>query len=97
MNKIEYDQHSGVALYDLPVSTIFADGGELFIKIDVNTIHSNLELNCLCDESETTGCTAMIDRSSVPSAIHLSDGLAMYFEQHKIVDMAFNNATLAIK
>lgn len=55
MNKIECRLHSSVALYDLPVGTIFADGGELFIKIDVNTIHSHLNLNCLCDESETTG------------------------------------------
>lgn len=51
----------------------------------------------LCSEAENGGCAAIIDRSSVPSAIRLSDGLAMYFEQHKIVDMAFNDATLAIK
>ena len=51
----------------------------------------------LCYEAENGDCAAMIDRSSVPSAIHLSDGLAMYFEQHKIVDMAFNDATMTIK
>lgn len=97
MNKIECRLRSGVALYDLPVGAIFADDGELFIKIDVNTIHSNLNLNCLCDESETTGCPAMIDYDSVPSAIRLSDGIAVYFEQHRIVDMAFDNATLTVE
>ena len=51
----------------------------------------------LCDEAENGSCAAMIDRSSVPSAIRLSDGLATYFEQHKIIDKAFNDATLAIK
>ena len=97
MNKIECDLHSGVALDDLPVGTIFADDGELFIKIDEYAIYSNLDTEYLCDEAENGGCSAMIDRSSVPSAIRLSDGLAMYFEQHKIVDKAFNDATLAIK
>lgn len=51
----------------------------------------------LCDEAENGGYAAIIDRSSVPSAICLSDGLAVYFDQHKIVDMAFNNATLTIE
>ena len=51
----------------------------------------------LCDEAENGGCAAMIDRSSVPSAIRLSDGLAMYFEQHKIVAIALTDATLSIK
>lgn len=97
MNKIECDLHSGVVFGDLPVGTIFAVGGELFIKIDEYAIYSNLDMEYLYDEAENGGCAAMIDRSSVPSAIHLSDGLAMYFEQHKIVDMAFNDATLAIK
>lgn len=49
------------------------------------------------NEAEVDGCPAMIDRNSVPSAIRLSDGLAMYFEQHRIVNMAFNNATLTIE
>ena len=97
MNKIECNLHSDVALNDLPVGTIFADDGELFIKIDEYAIYSNLDTEYLCDEAENGGCSAMIDRSSVPSAIRLSDGLAMYFEQHKIVDMAFNDATLVIK
>lgn len=97
MNKIECDLHTGVVLGDLPVGTIFAVGGELFIKIDEYAIYSNLDMEYLCDEAENGGCAAIIDRSSVPSAIHLSDGLAMYFEQDKIVDMAFNDATLAIK
>lgn len=97
MNKIECDLHSGVALDNLPVGTIFADNGELFIKIDEYAIYSNLDMEYLCDEAENGGCGAIIDRNSVPSAIRLSDGLAMYFEQHKIVDMAFNDATLAIK
>ena len=87
----------GVTFDDLPVGTIFADDGELFIKIDECAIYSNLDMEYLCDEAENGGYAAMIDRSSVPSAIHLSDGLAMYFEQHKIVDMAFNDATLIIK
>ena len=87
----------GVTLDDLPVGTIFADDGELFIKIDEYAIYSNLDMEYLCDEAENSGCAAMIDRNSVPSAIRLSDGLAMYFEQHKIVDKAFNDATLAIK
>ena len=87
----------GVALDDLPVGTIFADDGELFIKIDEYAIYSNLNMEQLCYEAENGDCAAMIDRSSVPSAIRLSDGLAMYFEQHKVVDKAFNNATLAIK
>ena len=89
--------NKGVTLDDLPVGTIFADDGELFIKIDECAIYSNLDMEYLCDEAENGGCAAMIDRSSVPSAIHLSDGLAMYFEQHKIVDMAFNDTTLVIK
>ena len=87
----------GVTLDDLPVGTIFADDGELFIKIDECDIYSNLNMEHLCYEAENGDCAAMIDRSSVPSAIRLSDGLAMYFEQHKIVDMAFNDATLVIK
>ena len=86
-----------VTLDDLPVGTIFADDGGLFIKIDEYAIYSNVGMEYLCDEAENGGCAAMIDRSSVPSAIRLSDGLAMYFEQHKIVDMAFNDATLVIK
>ena len=97
MNKIECDLRSGVALDDLPVGTIFADDGELFIKIDEYAIYSNLDMEYLCDEAENGGCSAMIDRSSVPSAIRLSDGLAMYFGQHNIVDKAFNDATLIIK
>jgi hypothetical protein len=97
MNKIECRLRNGVTLYDLPVGAIFADGGELFIKIDANTIYSNLDMKYLCDEAENGGCAAIIDRSSVPSAICLSDGLAVYFDQHKIVDMAFNNATLTIE
>jgi hypothetical protein len=97
MNKIKCRLRNGVTLYDLPVGTIFADDGELFIKIDANTIYSNLDMECLCNEAEVDGCPAMIDRNSVPSAIRLSDGLAMYFEQHKIVNMAFNNATLTIE
>lgn len=97
MNKIECNLDKGVALDDLPVGTIFADGGELFIKINQYAIYSNLDMEYLCDEAENGGCAAMIDRSSVPSAIHLSDGLAMYFEQHKRVDKAFNDATLTIK
>ena len=97
MNKIECDLHSGVALDDLPVGTIFEDDGELFIKIDEYAIYSNLVMEDLCYEAENGDCVAMIDRSLVPSAIRLSDGLAMYFEQHKVVDKAFNNATLAIK
>ena len=97
MNKIECNLDRGVALDDLPVGTIFADDGELFIKIDEYAIYSNLDMEYLCDEAENGGCAAMIDRSSVPSAIRLSDGLAMYFEQHRIVDMAFNDATLVIK
>ena len=82
---------------DLPVGTIFSVDGKLFIKIDECAMYSNLDMEYLCDEAENGGCSAMIDRSSVPSAIRLSDGLAMYFEQHKVVDKAFNNATLAIK
>ena len=66
----------GVTLDDLPVGTIFADDGELFIKIDECAIYSNLDMEYLCDEAENGGCAAMIDRSSVPSAIHLSDDLA---------------------
>ena len=97
MNKIECNLNKGVALDDLPVGTIFSVDGELFIKIDENAIYSNLNMEDLCYEAENGDCAAMIDRSSVPSAIHLSDGLAMYFEQHKIVDMAFNDATLVIK
>ena len=97
MNKIECNLNKGVVLDDLPVGTIFSVDGELFIKIDEYAIYSNLDMEYLCDEAENGGCAAMIDRSSVPSAIHLSDGLAMYFEQHKIVDMAFNDATLIIK
>ena len=97
MNKIECDLHSGVVLGDLPVGTIFADDGELFIKIDESAIYSNLDMEYLCDEAENGGCSAIIDRSSVPSAIRLSDGLAMYLEQHRIVDMAFNDATLTIR
>ena len=97
MNKIECNLNKGVALDDLPVGTIFADDGELFIKIDEYAIYSNLDAEYLCNEAENGDCPAMIDRSSVPSAIRLSDGLAMYFEQHKIVDKAFNDATLAIK
>ena len=97
MNKIECNLDRGIALDDLPVGTIFADNGELFIKIDEYAIYLNLNMECLCDEAENDGCAAMIDRSSVPSAIRLSDGLAMYFEQHEMVDMAFNDATLAIK
>ena len=97
MNKIECRLRNGVTLYDLPVGTIFADDGELFIKIDEYTIYSNLDMEYLCSEAETGGCAAIIDRSSVPSAIRLSDGLAMYFDQHKIVNMAFNNATLTIE
>ena len=81
----------------MPVGTIFADNGELFIKIDKYAIYLNLNMEHLCYEAENGDCAAMIDRSSVPSAIRLSDGLAMYFEQHKIVDMAFNDATLIIK
>lgn len=97
MNKIECRLRNDVTLYDLPVGTIFADDGELFIKIDEYTIYSNLDMEYLCDEAENGGCAAIIDRSSVPSAIRLSDGLAMYFDQHKIVNMAFNNATLTIE
>ena len=97
MNKIECNLDNGVALDDLPVGTIFADDGELFIKIDEYAIYSNLDTEYLCDEAKNGGCAAMIDRSSVPSAIRLSDGLPMYFEQHKKVDKAFNDATLAIK
>lgn len=97
MNKIECNLDSGVVLGDLPVGTIFADDGELFIKIDEYAIYSNLDTEYLCDEAENGGCSAMIDRSSVPSAIRLSDGLAMYFEQHKRVDKAFNDATLVIE
>lgn len=87
----------GVTLDDLSVDTIFADDGELFIKIDEYAIYSNLNMEQLCYEAENGDCATMINRSSVPSAIRLSDGLAMYFEQHKIVDMAFNDATLVIK
>ena len=97
MNKIECNLNKDVALDDLPVGTIFADDGEFFIKIDEYAIYSNLDAEYLCNEAENGDCPAMIDRSSVPSAIRLSDGLAMYFEQHKIVDKAFNDATLAIK
>ena len=97
MNKIECNLDKGVALDDLPVGTIFSADGELFIKIDEYAIYSNLNMEQLCYEAENGDCAAMIDRSSVPSAIRLSDGLAMYFEQHKVVDKAFNNATLAIK
>ena len=97
MNKIECNLNKGVALDDLPVGTIFADDGELFIKIDEYAIYSNLDMEYLCYEAENGDCAAMIDRSSILSAIRLSDGLAMYFEQHKIVDKAFNDTTLAIK
>lgn len=97
MNKIECRLRNGVTLHDLPVGTIFADDGELFIKIDEYTIYSNLDMEYFCDEAENSGCAAIIDRSSVPSAIRLSNGLAMYFDQHKIVNMAFNNATLTIE
>ena len=97
MNKIEYNLDKGVALNDLPVSTIFADDGELFIKIDENAIYSNLNMEHLCYEAENGDCAAMIDRSSVPSVIRLSDGLAMYFKQHKRIDKAFNDTTLVIK
>lgn len=97
MNKIECNLNKGVDLDDLPVGTIFADNGEFFIKIDEYAIYSNLDMEYLCDEAENGGCAAMIDRSSVPSAIRLSDGLPIYFEQHKRVDKAFNDAMLAIK
>ena len=97
MNKIECDLNSGIALDNLPVGTIFADNGELFIKIDEYDIYSNLDVEYLCSEAENGDCAAIIDRSSVPSAIRLSDGLAMYFEQHKRVDMAFSDATLTIR
>lgn len=97
MNKIECNLNSDVILDDLPVGTIFADNGELFIRIDENAIYSNLDMEYLCSEAEDGGCAAIIDRGSIPSAIRLSDGLAMYFEQHKKVDKAFSNATLTIK
>lgn len=97
MNKIECNLDKGVALDDLPVGTIFADNGELFIKIDEYAIYSNLDMEYLCNEAENSGCAAMIDRNSVPSAICLSDGSPIYFEQHKRVDKAFNDATLTIK
>ena len=97
MNKIECRFRNGVTLYDLPVGAIFADDGELFIKIDVNAIYSNLDMEYLCDEAENGDCSAIIDRRSVPSAIRLSDGIAVYFDQHKIVNMVFNNATLTIE
>ena len=97
MNKIECNLNKGVALDDLPVGTIFSVDGELFIKIDEYAIYSNLNMEDLCYEAENGDCAAMIDRSSILSAIRLSDGLAMYFEQHKIVDKAFNDTTLAIK
>ena len=97
MNKIECNLDKGVALDDLPVGTIFSVDGELFIKIDEYAIYSNLNMEDLCYEAENGACEAMIDRSSVPSAIRLSDGLAMQFEQHKIVDMAFKDAMLIIK
>lgn len=97
MNKIECSLRSSVALYDLPVGTIFADDGELFIKINADAICSDLDIECLCSEGEIDGCPATINHDSVPSAIRLSDGLAMYFEQHKIVDAAFNDATLTIQ
>lgn len=97
MNKIECNLNRGVVLGDLPVGTIFADNGELFIRIDENAIYSNLNMEYLCSEAEDGGCAAIIDRGSVPSAIRLSDGLAVYFEQHKRVDMVFSNATLTIK
>ena len=49
MNKIECNLNKGVALDDLPVGTIFADDGELFIKIDEYAIYSNLDMEYLCD------------------------------------------------
>lgn len=97
MNKIECRFRNDVTLYDLPVGAIFAADGELFIKIDANAIYSNLDMECLCDEAENSGCSAIIDRRSVPSAICLSDSMAVYFDQHKIVNMAFNDATLTIE
>lgn len=97
MNKINCGLHIGVTLHDLPVGAIFVSDGEFFIKIDVDAIFSNLDLACICDEGDSCGCPAMIDRDSIPSAIRISDGLAMYFEPQQKVDVVLDDATITIK
>lgn len=96
MNKINCSFNPSTAFGDLPAGAIFFDDGDFFIKLDSDAIWNDLELNCICDDGEDDRCPATVDPDSVPTAVRLSDGLAMYFEKRRVVGVVFNNATISI-
>lgn len=96
MNKINCSINPSTVFGDLPTGAIFFDDGDFFIKLNSDAIQDNLDLDCICDGSEDGGCPAIIDPYSVPTAVRLSDGLAMYFEKRRVVGVVFNNATISI-
>lgn len=82
----------------LPVGAIFVIDEDFCIKIDRNAIYEDLEISGICDEADDGDCEccAGVEMSSLPNAIRLEDGLAMYFDHERRVDMAFANAILSI-
>lgn len=97
MNKINCSTNPSTVFGDLSTGTIFFDDGDFFIKLNSDAIRDNLDLDCVCNEGEIDECPATIDPDSVPTAIRLSDGLAMYFEKRRVVGVVFNNATISIE
>lgn len=97
MNKINCSINPSTVFGDLPTGTIFFDDGDFFIKLNSDAIQNDLELDCICSDGEVDGCPVTIDPNSVPTAVRLSDGLAMYFEKRHMVGVVFSNATISIE
>ena len=97
MNKINCSINPSTVFGDLPTGAIFFDDGDFFIKLNSDAIQNDLELDCICEDGDNCGCPATIDPDSVPTAVRLSDGLAMYFEKRRVVGVVFNNATISIE
>lgn len=97
MNKINCSINPSTVFDDLPAGAIFFDDGDFFIKLNSDAIQNNLELECICEDGDNSGCPATVDPDSVPTAVRLSDGLAMYFGKHRVVGVVFNNATISIE
>lgn len=89
MNKINCKAPSNI-FEDLPIGTIFLDKGNYYIKINQDEIWDDLgpAEDCSFDDE--------VDKSTVPNAVHLSNGKAAYFNDRDRIDMAYFDATLSI-
>lgn len=86
MNKIK---RNTFLFKELSVGTIFERNENFFIKIDADYISNGI------DFTELEG-KCVIDVATIPNAINLTDGLAVYFSPCTEITAKYSSATICI-